>query len=105
MGQSTCYPPGEPPYSTMDMASDVLAVMDAYGLNQAHWVGMSLGGMLAQIIAIDYPERVKTLTLIASGTWDDKPELPSMDEKVLKFHASAERKEHGSTLTPNPRGR
>lgn len=89
VGQSTCYPPGEPPYSTMDLATDVLTVMDAYGLDQAHLVGMSLGGMLAQIVAIDYPERVKTLTLIASGSWDDKPELPTIDEKVLEYHALA----------------
>ena len=89
VGQSTCYPPGEPPYSTMDMATDVLAVMDAYGLDQAHLVGMSLGGMLAQIVAIDYPERVQSLTLIASGNWDDKPELPTIDQKVLDYHAMA----------------
>lgn len=89
VGQSTCYPPGEPPYSTMDLAYDVLAVMDAYGLDQAHLVGMSLGGMLSQIVAIEYPERVKTITLIASGNWDDKPELPTIDEKVLEYHALA----------------
>lgn len=89
VGKSTTYPPGEPPYSTLDLADDVLKVLDAYGLKSAHLVGMSLGGMLSQIVAIEHPERVQTITLISSGNWDDKPELPSIDSKVLEYHASA----------------
>lgn len=88
-GKSTTYPAGEFHYTTLDMADDVLAVMDGYDLDAAHLVGMSLGGMLAQIVAILNPERVKTITLIASGIWDDKPELPSMDNAVLEYHAIA----------------
>lgn len=89
VGKSTTYPSGEPPYSTLDMADDVLAVMDGYGFDAAHLVGMSLGGMLAQIVAIRNPERVKTLTLIASGIWDDRPELPTIDPAVLEYHVLA----------------
>jgi len=89
VGKSTTYAPGKPPYSTLDMAADLIAVMDAYQLKSANLVGMSLGGMLAQIAAILHPERVKTITLIASGIWDDKPELPSIDKKILDYHAVA----------------
>lgn len=89
VGKSTTYPAGESQYSTLDMADDVLAVMDSYNLDSAHLAGMSLGGMLAQIVAIRNPERVKTITLIASGIWDDKPELPTIDPAVLEYHAIA----------------
>lgn len=88
VGKSTTYPPGEPPYSVMDMAQDVLAVMDAYQLEKAHLVGMSLGGMLTQLVAVQYPERISTITLISSSVWDDKPELPGIDPAVLDYHAS-----------------
>ncbi|MGE5428239.1 MAG: alpha/beta fold hydrolase [Methylococcaceae bacterium] len=88
-GKSTTYPSGESHYSTLDLADDVLAVMDGYDLPSAHLVGMSLGGMLAQLAAILYPERVNTITMIASGIWDDKSELPGIDPAVLEYHASA----------------
>ena len=89
VGKSTTYEPGEPPYSTLDLADDILKVMDAFQLRQAHLVGMSLGGMLSQLVAIVHPERVQTITLISSSVWDDKPELPAIDPKVLDYHASA----------------
>lgn len=89
VGKSTTYPSGEPPYSVMDMAEDVLAVMDVYHLKKAHLAGMSLGGMLAQLVAIQHPERVHTITMISSSVWDDKPELPAMDNAVLEYHAIA----------------
>ena len=89
VGKSTTYDPGEPPYSTLDLADDILKVMDAFQLRQANLVGMSLGGMLSQLVAIAHPERVKTITLISSSVWDDKPELPTIDSKVLEYHALA----------------
>ncbi|MGE5428405.1 MAG: alpha/beta fold hydrolase [Methylococcaceae bacterium] len=89
VGRSTTYPPGELSYSVMDMAQDVLAVMDAYQLKKAHLVGMSLGGMLAQLAAIQHPERISSITIISSSIWDDKPELPGIDPAVLAYHASA----------------
>ncbi|HLN74973.1 MAG TPA: alpha/beta fold hydrolase [Prolixibacteraceae bacterium] len=88
-GQSTTFPAGESHYATLDLAEDVLAVMDAYQLQKAHLVGMSLGGMLAQLVTIQHPERVNTITMIASGIWDDKSELPGIDPDVLAYHASA----------------
>jgi pimeloyl-ACP methyl ester carboxylesterase len=89
VGKSTTYPSGESHYSTLDLAEDVLAVMNGHDLPSAHLVGMSLGGMLAQLVAIQHPERVNTITLIASGIWDDKSELPGIDPAVLAYHASA----------------
>jgi pimeloyl-ACP methyl ester carboxylesterase len=89
VGRSTCYEPGTTPYSVLDMADDALGVLDCYKLPQAHLVGMSLGGMLAQLVAIRQPSRVLSLTLISSSVWDDRPELPQLDQKVLAYHAAA----------------
>jgi pimeloyl-ACP methyl ester carboxylesterase len=54
-------------YSVDDMASDVVAVLDGIGWKSAHIVGGSLGGMIAQQVAISYPERVRTLTSIMAS--------------------------------------
>jgi len=66
-GRSTCFPAGAPPYSTQDMADDALGLLDALGTHRAHIVGLSLGSVLAQRIAVERPERVRTLTLMAAG--------------------------------------
>ena len=57
-------PPG--PYTTRQMADDALAVMDAFQLEQAHIVGLSLGGATAQELALNAPERVRSLALLSS---------------------------------------
>jgi pimeloyl-ACP methyl ester carboxylesterase len=70
-GRSTSFPPGEPPYSDVDLAHDALGVLDALSVHRAHLVGLSMGGCLAQRIAIERPHRVLTLTLMATscGPW------------------------------------
>lgn len=72
-------PVGE--YSMTDLADDVLALMDSLGIDSAHIVGLSLGGAVAQTIALDHPERLRTLTLISTApkfgetdAWLDKAE-------------------------------
>jgi pimeloyl-ACP methyl ester carboxylesterase len=61
------------PYDTPDLAADALALADALELDSFHLVGMSLGGAIAQEIALAAPERIRTLTLIVSfagaGAW------------------------------------
>ncbi|MBB4940143.1 pimeloyl-ACP methyl ester carboxylesterase [Streptosporangium album] len=58
--------PSSAPYRLEDMAEDAVAVLDALGWESAHLVGTSLGGMIAQIIAIRHPSRARTLTSIMS---------------------------------------
>lgn len=58
----------KPPYTLQDMAADALGVLDALGVGRAHVVGVSLGGMVAQRIAIAAPARCATLTSIMSSS-------------------------------------
>ncbi len=55
------------PYNLRDMAGDAVAVLDGYGIDRAHVVGMSMGGLIAQGMALDAPRRVRTLTLLMSS--------------------------------------
>src|SRR3954471_14492306 len=56
------------PYTLADMADDSVGVLDALGIEQAHIVGTSMGGMIAQTLAIRHPERVLSLVSIMSNT-------------------------------------
>src|SRR5919106_474917 len=89
-GGSTSHAPGRSSYSVEDLADDAVAVLDGYGLDRAHLVGMSLGGYLAQLIALKHARPTLSLTLIASerlATAD--PELPAMDPSIAEYHARA----------------
>lgn len=67
----------EVPYVLSDMARDTVGLLDVLGIDRAHVVGMSLGGMIAQQLAIDAPDRVVSLTSIASRTGDPSTGVPS----------------------------
>jgi pimeloyl-ACP methyl ester carboxylesterase len=59
--------PSKAPYTLEDMADDAAAVLDHLGIERAHIVGASMGGMIAQIFAARFPERTKTLAVIFSS--------------------------------------
>lgn len=71
----------EVPYTLLDMANDAIGLLNGLKIKSAHIIGVSMGGMIAQTIAIHYPERVKTLTSIMSSTGD--PELPPPEPDAL----------------------
>src|SRR5258705_4265417 len=63
-----------PPYDLTDMAADTVGLMDRLAIKKAHIVGASMGGMIAQIVAAQYPDRVRSLGSIMSSSSD--PGLP-----------------------------
>jgi len=71
------------PYLLSDMAADAIGLLDALGIKQAHVLGASLGGMIAQTIAINHPERVLTLTSIMSTTGDMAVSMPKPEGIAL----------------------
>lgn len=87
VGRSTAYEPGTINYDIADMAEDAVGVLAALGIERAHFIGMSLGGMISQIVALKYPEKVLSLSFIASGGLFSDPELPSINQNVLDYHS------------------
>ena len=75
--------PVEPPYRLGDMADDAVGLLDAIGIRAAHIVGVSMGGMIAQEVAIRHPERVLTLTSIMSNTGDPNVRGPAFETMML----------------------
>jgi pimeloyl-ACP methyl ester carboxylesterase len=71
------------PYKLRDMAEDTIALMDVLGIRSAHMVGASMGGMIAQEIAIIFPERVRSLTSIMSTTGNPKIPPPTREAAAM----------------------
>lgn len=69
-------------YKLDDMATDALELMNALNLNQAHVVGVSMGGMIGQVLAAKHTSRVCSLTSIMSSSGD--PNLPRASKKVTR---------------------
>jgi pimeloyl-ACP methyl ester carboxylesterase len=63
-------------YTLSDMAADTVGLMDALGFDSVHLVGASMGGMIAQTVAIEYPERVRSLTSMMSTTGESSVGQP-----------------------------
>lgn len=70
-------------YSLNGMALDVIAILDILKIDQAHIVGASMGGMIAQIVAIEYPNRTVSLTSIMSTGDPMDPTLPNMSNEII----------------------
>src|SRR3712207_6159495 len=88
-GRSVSYEPGAAPYSLRDLAEDAVGLLDAFGLESAHLVGMSVGGWIGQLVALDHPDRVASLTLMSTSptAGPGDPDLPQMSEELQAFFA------------------
>jgi pimeloyl-ACP methyl ester carboxylesterase len=66
-GRSATYKPGCPGYTGADLVGDAVGVLGAYEISAAHVVGVSAGGAFAQLLALEFPERVLSLVLISTS--------------------------------------
>src|SRR5688572_2451881 len=71
------------PYSVADMAGDAVAVLDALKIQKAHLVGLSMGGMIAQEVAPNHPDRVASLTLMMTSGYIGDPDLPGLTSRYF----------------------
>jgi pimeloyl-ACP methyl ester carboxylesterase len=85
-GRSVTYAPGAPEYTGDDLVADAAGVLDGLGVGRAHVVGMSMGGGIAQILALDYPDRLSSLTLISTSPGFG-PDLPGMSDELRAHFA------------------
>ena len=81
----TCKP-APLPYTLLDMAKDVVGLMDALNIKRAHIAGASMGGAIAQLVAIHFPDRV--LTLVSMSASSGNPNLPPGTEKAITAMAT-----------------
>ena len=70
-------------YDLSDMAKDAVSLMDSLNIKKAHIVGASMGGMITQIIALDYPERVKSITPIMTTPGIQNESLSGPSQELL----------------------
>jgi pimeloyl-ACP methyl ester carboxylesterase len=87
-GQSVHYPPGAPGYGFPDLVADALGLLDALGVARAHIVGMSMGGTVAQHLAVHHPDRLSSLTLIS--TTPGGPDLPMMTPRLRDYFSESQ---------------
>jgi pimeloyl-ACP methyl ester carboxylesterase len=84
-GRSVTYEPGAPQYTGADLVADAVGLLDAIGIGRAHIVGISMGGAIAQQIALDHPQRVTSLTLMSTSPGGD--DLPPMSDELASTFA------------------
>jgi pimeloyl-ACP methyl ester carboxylesterase len=88
-GRSTAWPPGRPGYAGPDLVADAARVLDGHGIERAHVVGASMGGALAQLLALDHPDRVASLVLLSTSPAGPGDGLPGVSDAYAAFLASA----------------
>jgi pimeloyl-ACP methyl ester carboxylesterase len=68
------------PYTLDDMATDTVGLLDALGIERAHFIGASMGGMISQVMALRHPDRVLSLGLLITSPGPDERLSPTSDE-------------------------
>ena len=71
------------PYTLRDLANDAIAVLDRLDIKQAHLIGLSMGGMVAQEVAIHHSTRVASLTLLMTSGYIGDPDIPGLSSRYF----------------------
>jgi pimeloyl-ACP methyl ester carboxylesterase len=87
-GRSVSYPPGRPEYSPRDMADDAVGILDALGVDRAHFVGRSMAGAIVTLAALHHADRVASLCLVS--TTPGGADLPPMSEEFTGYVGSGD---------------
>ena len=90
--------PVRTPYTLEDMAGDALGLMDRLGIARAHIVGASMGGMIAQVLAAKFPQRVLSLTSIMSTSGNRRVSRPSKPARKVLLSRPADPKNPESVI-------
>jgi pimeloyl-ACP methyl ester carboxylesterase len=88
VGRSVTYARGAPQYALRDLVADAIGLLDTFGLARAHLVGMSAGAAIAQLVGLDHPARVASLTLSSSTPGipgEENCDLPPVSEVLKAF--------------------
>lgn len=91
-GRSVTYEPGAPPYTVRDVVADTAALIDALGVTRVHFVGMSGGAAIGQLLALDHPDRIASLTLASSTPGipgEERGDLPGATAELQAFFTNA----------------
>lgn len=94
LSRRNCLPEG---FSTRDMARDVILAMDALGIEKADFFAVSMGGMIAQYAAIDYPNRVGKLVLAVTSSQPN----PILKQSIALWMDQARRSDHIALMDSN----
>jgi pimeloyl-ACP methyl ester carboxylesterase len=95
-GRSVGYDPDAPPYTLRDLVADVVGLLDVFGLGRANLVGFGPGGWIGQLVALDHPDRVASLTLIST-----RPTAPGPNDLDLPEHSDELMAHFMGTTEPN----
>ena len=98
-GQSVSYPPGQPGYGFDQLTQDAVRLLNVFRIERAHVIGISMGGGIAQRLALDAPERVATLALLSTspGVRPGAPfygDLPPMDTELMQHFMNPPRPDY-----------
>lgn len=90
LGRSVTYERAHPGYTGADLVADAVGVFDGYGIPSAHVVGVSAGGAFAQLLALQFPELVRSLVLIStSAATPANREMPPPTDRFERFFSTA----------------
>jgi pimeloyl-ACP methyl ester carboxylesterase len=95
--------PESPAYTVNDMAADTVGLLDHLGIGSAHIAGMSMGGMITQVIAINHPTKARSIASIMSATGDDA--VVSTDNDAVKIFAEPPEHEREKAIEQDVRHR